>query len=358
MQQPARFSPYQPQFGCLLLLAVLAWILLSAVFLVDAAQLALTKLHLRPSAALLILLAIFFGGFVNLPVHVLEREVESPVPMHPIYTMMGWVPVMRRRWSRTIIAVNVGGCLIPAALAVFEAAWVWRAAPHAMWALVAATLANVAVCYYVARPVPGVGIAMPAFASPLVSVAASWLLLMPGEFLLIRAPVAFVAGVLGTLIGADLLHWREVTKLAAPIVSIGGAGTFDGIVLAGLLALAQHPRAVLTGVDRSPRAIALALSNAERHGLAARCVFEARDAEEASPDWDAVLVNPPRSGCHPPVLDALARSPARRLVYLSCNAETLARDLDHLGWPTTSIQPADMFPQTPHLELLALAERP
>jgi len=145
---------------------------------------------------------------------------------------------------------------------------------------------------------------------------------------------------------AWLLEGRRIGELYC------GAGT------AGLLALAQHPKAVLTGIDRSPRAIALARANAERHGLASRCTFLARDAEGAEADWDVVLVNPPRSGCHASVLDAVARSRARRLVYLSCNAETLARDLDHLGWPTTSIQPADMFPQTPHLELLALAERP
>ncbi len=53
---------------------------------------------------------------------------------------------------------------------------------------------------------------------------------------MIRAPVAFVAGVFGPLVGADLLHFREVMKMAAPMTSIGGAGTFDGIVLSGLVA--------------------------------------------------------------------------------------------------------------------------
>jgi uncharacterized membrane protein len=97
-------------------------------------------------------------------------------------------------------------------------------------------IVNIAVCYFVARPMPGIGIAMPAFTSPAVSVLATWLLLMPAEYAMIRAPVAFVAGVLGPLVGADLLHLRDITKIAAPLVSIGGAGTFDGIVLSGLLA--------------------------------------------------------------------------------------------------------------------------
>jgi uncharacterized membrane protein len=73
---------------------------------------------------------------------------------------------------------------------------------------------------------------MPGFVPPLVSLGTA-LLLAPGE-----APaVAFVAGVLGPLIGADLLHLRDVSKIATTgVASIGGAGTFDGIVLSGIMA--------------------------------------------------------------------------------------------------------------------------
>ncbi len=137
---------------------------------------------------------------------------------------------------RTIVAVNVGGCLIPAGLAFVEWALVLAAQPEARWALVGAVVTNVVVCYFVAEPVPGVGIAMPAFTSPTVSVLVTWVLFVPQDYSMIRAPVAFIAGVSGPLVGADLLHLRDVTKRAAPLVSIGGAGTFDGIVLSGLLA--------------------------------------------------------------------------------------------------------------------------
>ena len=70
-----------------------------------------------------------------------------------------------------------------------------------------------------------------------------------------------------------------------------------------------------------------------------------------------MLVNPPRAGCHASVLDAIARSDARSLVYLSCNPATLARDAARLGWSLDWVRPADMLPQTPHLELLALLTR-
>jgi uncharacterized membrane protein len=88
------------------------------------------------------------------------------------------------------------------------------------------------VCYKLAKPVEGVGIVMPAMI-PAVVASAMALILAPTS----ATPVAFVAGVAGPLIGADLLHLRDVERIASGMVSIGGAGTFDGILLTGILAL-------------------------------------------------------------------------------------------------------------------------
>jgi uncharacterized membrane protein len=80
--------------------------------------------------------------------------------------------------------------------------------------------------------VEGVGIAIPVFIPPLVA-ASTGLLLSPQH-----APaLAYIAGSLGTLIGADLLNLDKLHGLGAPVVSIGGAGTFDGIFLIGLIAV-------------------------------------------------------------------------------------------------------------------------
>lgn len=133
---------------------------------------------------------------------------------------------------------------------------------------------------------------------------------------------------------------------------------YCGSGAAGLLALRLHPDATLVGVDRAPRAITAAESNARRNGLAGRCRFVTGDAADAVLDGDVVLVNPPRAGCAEEVVDAIAASPARRLVYLSCSPATLARDIERLGWDVESCTPADMFPQTPHLEILAVLKRP
>jgi uncharacterized membrane protein len=120
--------------------------------------------------------------------------------------------------------------VIPATLAAYEVLQLTRT--DALLALVGATLLNVVVCYRLARPVPGVGFLMPGLAPPLLA-ALSALWLAPAH----ATPVAFVAGTLGPLVGADLLHLRQIERMDAGILSIGGAGTFDGILLSGIVAL-------------------------------------------------------------------------------------------------------------------------
>jgi uncharacterized membrane protein len=83
-----------------------------------------------------------------------------------------------------------------------------------------------------AYPVPGIGIAVPIFVPPLITTAAA--VLLSREY---AAPLAYIAGSLGTLIGGDLLNLGKIQGLGAPVASIGGAGTFDGIFFTGILAV-------------------------------------------------------------------------------------------------------------------------
>ena len=87
------------------------------------------------------------------------------------------------------------------------------------------------VVHLVARKVPGLGITTPAFIPPITAALVAYLL-SPG------APnvIAYVAGTLGTLIGADLTNLHDIATFGAPVVSIGGAGTFDGVFLSGIIA--------------------------------------------------------------------------------------------------------------------------
>jgi uncharacterized membrane protein len=83
-----------------------------------------------------------------------------------------------------------------------------------------------------AYPVPGIGIAVPIFVPPLITTAVA--VLLSREY---AAPLAYIAGSLGTLIGGDLLNLSKIQGLGAPVASIGGAGTFDGIFFTGILAV-------------------------------------------------------------------------------------------------------------------------
>jgi uncharacterized membrane protein len=193
----------------------------------------LAKLHMSPNFAILTLIAIVVGGAINIPVKRIVRE--QPVWSHPL-TIWGLdrsLPRWTIRRRETIIAVNVGGCMIPLGIALFQIAYLSRLGPDVAWGTSLATAINIFVCYLAARPVPGVGIVMPGFVSPAAAASAA-LLLVPDA-----APsAAFVAGVLGPLVGADFLHIHDLIRnpRGVGVASIGGAGTFDGIVLSGILA--------------------------------------------------------------------------------------------------------------------------
>jgi uncharacterized membrane protein len=160
-----------------------------------------------------------------------RTDVMAFDPM-AVFGLYGWWPELQRVRRETIVAVNVGGCVIPVGLAIYEMVGLATQA-GALAAIAGAAGVNIAVCYIVARPVEGVGITMPAMVPALVACGRMAFLLAPT----IATPVAFVAGVAGPLIGADLLHLRDVERIASGMVSIGGAGTFDGILLTGILAL-------------------------------------------------------------------------------------------------------------------------
>jgi uncharacterized membrane protein len=95
-----------------------------------------------------------------------------------------------------------------------------------------ATAFVAAVCHLLAHPIPGLGIAEPVFV-PAITTAIVALLLSRRY----AAPLAYIGGSLGTLIGADLLNLDKVQGLGAPVASIGGAGSFDGIFLISILAV-------------------------------------------------------------------------------------------------------------------------
>lgn len=224
--------------GCLSLVG-LGIIVLLPFLLANAMLAALGKLGLGPMSSLIAALAIFLGSAVNVPVTRIERE---EVVEYTPYQLLGLSrllshPVKRRTY--TVIAVNVGGCLVPAALAGYQGARLAIYAPSMLPAALGALVVNVALCYYLAKPVPDKGIALPALV-PAGAAALCALVLAP-EW---APPVAFMSGVLGPLIGADFLHLDDISTIGTGMASLGGAGTFDGIVLSGLVATLLVPGAM------------------------------------------------------------------------------------------------------------------
>lgn len=234
--RPPGRPPLVPTLNCLGLAAALLCLCLLPFVLVDVLSRALEKLHLTPPAAGVTVVLILLGGLVNIPVYRVRRDDEQPED--PAAPFVAWVlpPNLQRYRHETVIAVNFGGCVVPAALAGWLVYHLSREGGWPLTALGVALAANTAVCYAASRPVRGVGVVMPGLLSPLTAVGATWLLLLAPEYEAARAPVAFVAGVLGPLLGADLLRLRDVTRVEIGMLSIGGAGTFDGIVLSGVLA--------------------------------------------------------------------------------------------------------------------------
>jgi len=128
------------------------------------------------------------------------------------------------------------------------------------------------------------------------------------------------------------------------------------------LSLAQHASKV-TGIELYPQAVADAKQNAVINDIH-NARFYAGSCEDVitrlNQPFDVVVLDPPRAGCKVQTIEAVIKTGARRIIYVSCNHSTLARDLQLFassGYTITQVQPVDMFPRTPHVEIVALIEQ-
>ena len=184
------------------------------------------RLGVGPGMALLLLLGSLVGSYFNIPVTVLPGTPVRSGEIVDFFGMRYVVPVVVR-WPGTVLAVNVGGAVIPTLMSAYL---VMR---YQLW--FKAALAVIAIAFIIhtmATPVRGIGIAVPVFAPVIVTAILAFML--SREY---APPLAYIGGSMGTLIGADLLNLDKISGLGAPIASIGGAGTFDGIFLTGILAV-------------------------------------------------------------------------------------------------------------------------
>lgn len=193
------FLPLSIIIFLLLLLSLPLLFLLIQIKIVGTA---FTKLGISPPIAILIFFLSLVGSTINIPLYFAHLNLIN----------------------QQVIAINVGGAIIPLLICIY------LLPKTPFLPTLTATLVSIGICYSLAKPIPGVGITIPALIPPLVSVLLSFILSYKN-----RVPVAYISGVLGVLIGADLLHLGSMTAMPG-IMSIGGAGVFDGIFLVGILA--------------------------------------------------------------------------------------------------------------------------
>lgn len=212
------------------------WPFLLALFLLFSLLVALVELRILHFAyermgissrsAMWILLATLVGSSINIPLAEFapERVISGTVVHH--HGMRYVVPTVHQ-WPATVLAINVGGSLIPILLSLYLA----FKNRLVMKSVIAAAVVAI-VTHHLAQPVRGVGVTLPIFIPPIIAVICALVLSWRQA-----GPLAYTGGSMGTLIGADLMNLGKIQGLGAPVASIGGAGTFDGVFLVGIVAV-------------------------------------------------------------------------------------------------------------------------
>ncbi|MDI6591578.1 MAG: DUF1614 domain-containing protein [Patescibacteria group bacterium] len=207
--------------GCLIFLLFILFLpILFLLGFFHIATIGFEKLGISSQMTIFLLLAILIGSGINIPLT--KKKLVYKEKTH----FFGLLKVPR--FEVEGIAINLGGAIIPILLS-FYFLYLGFKAGFELQPVLIATILMIIICKFLARVIPGIGIALPFFIPPIFS-AIFALILAPG----FTAPCAFVAGVSGTLIGADILNLRKAQK-AGGFISIGGAGVFDGIFLVGII---------------------------------------------------------------------------------------------------------------------------
>jgi len=209
----------------------LLYLFLLSLFLVIFIQLGilgivLEKLGLSPNSAALLLGSTLFGSMINLPLFKITSDENESINnlKGPRLLFRSMQPFT----GTTIIAVNVGGALIPIFFSLYLIFF------HQLNPLqfIPAIMVVSYISYIFSRPIQGLGVGIPVFIAP-VTAALVALIIAPAQ----SPPIAYVCGTLGVLIGADLFRLKDIKQMAVPVAAIGGAGTFDGIFFTGIIAV-------------------------------------------------------------------------------------------------------------------------
>ena len=204
-------------FSLLLLIIFVQFGVISIVF---------EKLGLSQSSAYTLLVASLIGSMINLPLFSIKSKTKKTQDIPYYYGFLR--EYFKKYRDKTVITVNVGGALIPVAFSIYlfqNNPIIW---PETFFAIMIMT----AISYGVSRPIHGIGIGMPVFIAPIC--AALIAVIINPEY---SAPLAYICGSVGVLLGADIFRINSIKQMELIVASIGGAGTFDGIFITGIIAV-------------------------------------------------------------------------------------------------------------------------
>ena len=188
--------------------------------------LTLSKLGLSVTFAFYLLVGSLVGSVVNIPLFTIESDTGIEY-IRPSYS--GLLKQFEQEFTgKTVIAINIGGAVIPILFSTFL---VFYSTLKFYEILLGTGLVSI-ISYFVSRPIMGLGIGMPILIAPVTAALVALMINIEQS-----APLAYISGTMGVLIGADLLRLKDVQKFRTPVASIGGAGTFDGIFITGVIAV-------------------------------------------------------------------------------------------------------------------------
>lgn len=188
-----------------------------------------------------VLLLSLIGSYINIPL----TTIRSTTPVYTITEVRRWmvtwrIPVVSMGEKKTLVTINFGGAIIPILIStyllIFNIPNCSLNIPLSYGKILVLLIVVSITTNRSARLVKGLGIATPAFGPPIVTALTTLLidLISPTQC---PTQIAYIGGTLGVLVGADLMNLNRISNLGAPVVSIGGAGTFDGVYLTGLLSV-------------------------------------------------------------------------------------------------------------------------
>ena len=209
----------------LLVLFVVLLIVMVLVVELRILRYAYRKIGVPPRWMFIVMLVSLLGSQVNIPLFAMRVQPRTAPAETTVFGRTYLAPPVVQRGS-TVVAINVGGALVPVLLSLYLFARL-----NMRGRMLLGTAIVAVIVHALATIVPGVGIAVPMLLPPIAAAVVSFAL-APRQ----APPLAYVSGSMGALIGADLLNLPRIAQIGAPVVSIGGAGTFDGVFLTGIIA--------------------------------------------------------------------------------------------------------------------------